>query len=323
MSERAEFAWLLISLETAVPLHMAKIRDWPPWMRREYAQGSADEVACRGDTLMYGAKRGEAASVFSATARGLAVLACQPGGVTFAGVHWCASSHPFCPDLRDRPPCCGCGDDCRAGGGTCGEDCAWCRNGCVASWGQMCCTEKAKVPRRRPETAEVPGDVLLGAGGVVSGQQLERRIGSASSSNRFAEVGRDYCRANFAPLGEQDAATQQPDRCHQLGQVGARSGDRHVFKVHKRTVPNGLLVRQDAMYDRDMRTEARYAPGDEVFSKFQGMEAVGTVVKADDMTGFPASAPQMYTVAVEDGFGEEVEVIGYEDRMDLVRSADL
>ena len=29
----------------------------------------------------------------------------------------------------------------------------------------------------------------------------------------------------------------------------------------------------------------KFRPGDEVFSKFQGMEAVGTVVSADDMTG--------------------------------------
>lgn len=41
--------------------------------------------------------RGEASwsagEVFNWLARGLAVLACQPGGVTFAGMHWCAA-HP-------------------------------------------------------------------------------------------------------------------------------------------------------------------------------------------------------------------------------------
>lgn len=46
--------------------------------------------------------RGEASwsagEVFNFLARGLAVLACQPGGVTFHGLHWCAAH------MRERWP---------------------------------------------------------------------------------------------------------------------------------------------------------------------------------------------------------------------------
>ena len=138
---------LLATLDASVPLHIMKIRNWPFWVRKDYAQGALDAIASAGDTLMYGGKRGEAAEVFNHLARGLAVLACAPGGVTFAGIHWCAFPHPRCPDLRSRPVCCACApgcDGCR--------DCAWCLNGCGAAMGRMCCTEKADIVTPRMET---------------------------------------------------------------------------------------------------------------------------------------------------------------------------
>lgn len=130
---------LPIALEAAVPLHIMKIRDWPYERRVRYAEGASDAIAGQGDVLMYGGRRGEAAAVFNHTARGLAVLACQPGGVRFAGVHWCAWPHPRCPSLRSRPPCCDCRPDCDG----C-RRCAWCVNGCAAAAGQPCCQRQAR-----------------------------------------------------------------------------------------------------------------------------------------------------------------------------------
>lgn len=40
------------------------------------------------------------ADTFNALARGLALLAHCPGGVSFAGPHWCTESHPQCPNIR-------------------------------------------------------------------------------------------------------------------------------------------------------------------------------------------------------------------------------
>lgn len=66
--------------------------------------------------------RGEASwsagEVFNHLARGLAVLACQPGGVTFAGQHWCVYSHPRCPASPVQSPGCTC------------PPLAWRENGC-------------------------------------------------------------------------------------------------------------------------------------------------------------------------------------------------
>ncbi|MEV7264665.1 hypothetical protein AB0N38_14045 [Micromonospora aurantiaca] len=91
---------LLIALDCAVPLWMLQLRAETPaareHTRRLWAQGGASIVASQGDVLQYGSKRpGEAAKAFNALAQGLAALAWQPGGVTFAGRHWCVD-HDAC-----------------------------------------------------------------------------------------------------------------------------------------------------------------------------------------------------------------------------------
>lgn len=98
-----------------------------------------------------------AGEVFNFMARGLALLACQPGGVTFAGMHWCAWPHPRCPNSRTlrKPPCCTCGDgECPAGPGDgyC-RGCRFCANGCAAAGGQPCCRTLAPTAERRPDEA--------------------------------------------------------------------------------------------------------------------------------------------------------------------------
>ena len=89
---------LMISLEAAVPLRIAELEAMPDYERQDILwkwRGEASEaVAHRGDILQYGSKRkGQAGLVFNHLAKGLAVLAHAPGGVTFHGVHWCLE-HP-------------------------------------------------------------------------------------------------------------------------------------------------------------------------------------------------------------------------------------
>jgi hypothetical protein len=63
---------------------------------RHRAAGLAGIIAARGDLILYrGGKHGESATAFNALAEGLAIGACQPGGVTFAGQHWC-TDHAAC-----------------------------------------------------------------------------------------------------------------------------------------------------------------------------------------------------------------------------------
>lgn len=90
---------LTIALSAAVPLWMRQLLDLPASLRGEKALAWAHEaggaVAYGGDILQYrGAKKGDTAKVFNHAARGLAALAISPGGVLFAGVHWCVE-HPM------------------------------------------------------------------------------------------------------------------------------------------------------------------------------------------------------------------------------------
>lgn len=96
----AQHESLVIALEAAVPLHIVDLRDRTPEQRVAIAQRCADEVAHRGDILQFGGpKRGEVADVFNHLARGLACGAYQPGGITFAGKHWC-TDHGICEEAE-------------------------------------------------------------------------------------------------------------------------------------------------------------------------------------------------------------------------------
>lgn len=136
-------AHLIIALDAAVPLHIEGMKDWSVDRRIGEARRVVDIVASQGDVLQFRSKkRGESAQAFNALARGMAVAAFQPGGVTFgrsSRAHWCVYPHPGCPQRRGRPApdCCVCefllcpiarGED-----GRCPSPagCRWCRNGCA------------------------------------------------------------------------------------------------------------------------------------------------------------------------------------------------
>lgn len=81
--------FLIASLQVAVPLHIAEIRDWSSEKRLREAKIAADAVAAHGDNILFKSKKaGGTAHAFNQLARGLAILAFQPGGVSFAGCHW-------------------------------------------------------------------------------------------------------------------------------------------------------------------------------------------------------------------------------------------
>ena len=91
---------LLIALSAAVPLYIMELQAQGGPVQEQYpscseveqllgAKGVARLLGAKGDVLLFGeGKKGEAAGVFNAMARGLAILAFCPGGVTFFGQHW-------------------------------------------------------------------------------------------------------------------------------------------------------------------------------------------------------------------------------------------
>ncbi len=91
---------LLIGMEVMVPMWIREVAGWPPEDRQAAAAAAAELISCGADQLKEtnprkrGLPRG---TVTSAIARGLAVLAHLPGGVTWAGGHWCTAAHEGCP----------------------------------------------------------------------------------------------------------------------------------------------------------------------------------------------------------------------------------
>lgn len=85
---------LIETLKLAVPLHIDDLRDATPQQRQRLAREAAQVIASQGDVLMFGGRKGAAANAFNHLARGLAAAAYQPGGVDFAGQHWCTDHAP-------------------------------------------------------------------------------------------------------------------------------------------------------------------------------------------------------------------------------------
>lgn len=95
-------AVLIETLRIAVPLYLLEIRHMIPEQRAALGRKTADVIAHKGDVLMFGGSRkGETAGAFNALAQGLAAAAYLPGGVTFAGLHWCLD-HGQCKDAADE-----------------------------------------------------------------------------------------------------------------------------------------------------------------------------------------------------------------------------
>jgi hypothetical protein len=90
---------LRAALQTGVPLRMQEIRGWTSAQRANDAAWITElmRAGASADELLYGRRDGRPAAAFAALVRGLAALAFQEGGVTVAGLHWCAAPHIECP----------------------------------------------------------------------------------------------------------------------------------------------------------------------------------------------------------------------------------
>jgi hypothetical protein len=88
---------LLSSLECAVPMHLWELRGASDAQRAEVGERCAQVIVEQGDVLLYGGKG--CAGAFNALARGIAAAACQPGGVTVFGRHWC-TDHAACHEAE-------------------------------------------------------------------------------------------------------------------------------------------------------------------------------------------------------------------------------
>lgn len=93
---------LVETLRFAVPLHIHELQHATANQRQGLAREAAQIIAHQGDVLMFGGKKGAAGNVFNHLARGLAAAAYLPGGVDFAGQHWC-TNHAECEAAANAP----------------------------------------------------------------------------------------------------------------------------------------------------------------------------------------------------------------------------
>lgn len=91
---------LMTMLDGLIPLHLMRLSDLSEGDRRRLAERYADDLAAGADRLTAPGNfddRAERSEALTALAGGLAIGAMQPGGVTWAGRHWCTKPHPDCP----------------------------------------------------------------------------------------------------------------------------------------------------------------------------------------------------------------------------------
>lgn len=87
-------------LMVAVPMWITDLRSWPEEQRLAAAREAGQYIAEHGDDLMFKSKPGRSKDAFNQLARGLAAAAYQPGGITFAGMHFC-TDHAVCKAASD------------------------------------------------------------------------------------------------------------------------------------------------------------------------------------------------------------------------------
>ena len=83
-------ALVVMSLEFAVPEAVRALRDVPGPVREGFAGDVAGLLAAHGDLAWLAVRAHEDAVGLTRLARGLAALACRPGGVSFLGTRWVA-----------------------------------------------------------------------------------------------------------------------------------------------------------------------------------------------------------------------------------------
>jgi hypothetical protein len=95
---------LLTAIEGLIPLHLVQLADLTDRARQRLAVQYADELAAGADRLTAPGNfddRRERAAALTALAGAIALGALQPGGITWAGRHWCSSPHVNCVNERN------------------------------------------------------------------------------------------------------------------------------------------------------------------------------------------------------------------------------
>ena len=95
LSKHPELGLLAVS----VPVAIAEIRDRPEAERIEMGREAGQYIAEHGDDLMFRSRPGASATAFTRLSYGLAAAAYHPGGVTFAGMHFCVD-HQACVEAE-------------------------------------------------------------------------------------------------------------------------------------------------------------------------------------------------------------------------------
>lgn len=93
------------TLRLAVPMYIAELqRLHPAGVPLYKPKDDAAAIGTYGDALQFAGRaerspagRRATTKGFNGLARGLATAALGPGGVTFAGLHWCVAAHEGCP----------------------------------------------------------------------------------------------------------------------------------------------------------------------------------------------------------------------------------
>jgi hypothetical protein len=91
---------LMTVLDGLIPLHLMRLAQLSEGDRSRLAERYADALAAGADRLTAPGNfddRAERSEALTALAGALAIGAMQPGGVTWAGRHWCTKPHPNCP----------------------------------------------------------------------------------------------------------------------------------------------------------------------------------------------------------------------------------
>lgn len=84
---------LVMMLQLAVPLWIMDVQDWTWEKRQARAEECGQQIAERGDHLMF--RGAHTADTFNRLAEAVAILAYAPGGVSAFGCHW---------EAKDREP---------------------------------------------------------------------------------------------------------------------------------------------------------------------------------------------------------------------------
>jgi hypothetical protein len=106
---RSSHALLGHAIDPTVTVYINQLREMDPPIRDTVLHSWREDAAGLTEVhdhpeLHTGKTKAQTARIYDQLARGLAADAHRPGGVTFAGRHWCTQPHPDCPNRTPDAP---------------------------------------------------------------------------------------------------------------------------------------------------------------------------------------------------------------------------